>query len=687
MFSAELIRQHVPNPLNLTVPTLKEREGDFSETIGSNGQPITIYDPTSTYQDASGNSVRNTFAGTDGHHVPTSLMDPVALKLLDYIPMPNITAARGQSNLIISPNMVRNTYNTYITRIDYTLNSKNSLYGSFNHSDYDQTGGTEGYSSIQASPSSETKQGDNGITLNFTSLLSPSFVSTSRVNFSRHVNKTIPYAFGFDPTSLGFPASLVSQLPALNFPSITLTYPGSGGAATALLGSSGPTVYIDNTYTFGQTFSKVVGQHSLKFGGEFREMMNNLTSPDDPAVVSNSGSYTFNSVWTQYNANAADGNSGDPLASFLMGYAASGSVTTGSAFSFANRYYGLFLQDDWRVSNKLTLNLGLRWDYESPETERFNRAVAGFDTTTPYPLGNTTVTGGIKFANSINRFPHKRDLNNYQPRIGIAYRVSNKLALRGGYGLESTPASTFPATTGFSATTTMVTASANQTSANKLSNPFPDGINSPTGNSLGLQTNLGQAITFIDPNHRVPVHQNLSVGFEYELPFRSVLSVSYVMLRQTQRIANNYDINQIPGAQFYALGESYLTQLVTNPFAGLLPGTSYNESTIQMQQLLRPYPQFGGITELYITNAKRWHDGMQMQFEKRLSKGLMVMLNYTFSKTIGQNEYLNGGHDAVDELDKSIIPPDRTHVFNIAASYVLPFAAHAKGITKQLFGG
>jgi hypothetical protein len=704
MFSMEAIRQHIPSPAQLTVPTLAEREGDFSQTIGANGQPIKVYDSTTTTMAGPGQFVRTEFPGSK---IPTQRMDPVALKLLQYIPKPNIIAPRGQANLLVSPNVVFNTYNTYVSRVDYTLSSKNSLYATFNHSDYHKTGGTQAFENIQASPSSETKQNDNAITLNFTSLLTTNFVSTSRVNFSRHTNNSLPYGFGFNPSSLGFPSSLVPQLPALTFPSITLQAgtvgggggpggpggppgppgPPGGGGGGGLIGSSGTTFYVDNTYTFGQTFSLVVAQHALKFGAEFRAMLNNNSSAEDPAVVSSSGSFTFNPGFTQANPNAYDGNSGDPTASFLLGYPSSGSVPTGSAYSYANRYIGLFLQDDWRVSNKLTLNLGLRWDYESPESERFNRVVTGFDTTTPYPLGNTTVRGGLKFGNSNNRYAYKKDLNNFQPRIGFAYRVSNKLVFRGGYGFESTPQSTFPASTGFSTTTSMVTQNPDFTPANILSNPFPAGLSSPTGNSLGLQTYLGRSLSVIYPDHIVPVQRNFTLGFQYELPFRSVISVTYAMLRQTERsIALSWDMNQIPSAQYFAMGPA-LQQQVTNPYAGLLPGTSFNGPMIQLGQLLRPYPQFDSINLSGVTNAKRWYDSMQAQFEKRLSQGLMVMWNYTFAKSIGQDQYLNGGHDAIDDLVKCIIPPDRTHVFNFAASYNLPFAANSKGITRQLLAG
>ena len=294
--------------------------------------------------------------------------------------------------------------------------------------------------------------------------------------------------------------------------------------------------------------------------------------------------------------------------------------------------------------------------------------------------------GGIVHASSVNRMGYEPDKNNFQPRIGFAYKITDKMVLRGGYGMQSTPQSEYPPTTGFSSTTSMVTSVEPGKPYNVLSNPYPDGINSPTGDSLGLATYLGQNVSFYYPTHVTALSHNFSLGIQYEFPYQMVLNVSYVGQRVTTLGNQSHDMNGIPGPQWEELGFS-LETMVPNPFEGLLPGTPYNGPMIQQGQLLKPYPQFGSVNELQRTNAKRWYDAAQLSFEKRLSKGLMVMFNYTFGKTIGQNEYLNGAQDRVDQMTKMIIPPDRNHVTNIAASYILPFAANSTGITRQLFYG
>jgi hypothetical protein len=677
MFSYEAIRQRIPSPVNMVVPTLLEREGDFSKTLAPNGQPIKIYDPTTTVQDASGNYVRTEFTGSK---VPTNRMDPVALNIRGYIPQPNMAnIPRGQPNLILSPNSVANTYNTYTTRVDYQMSSQNSLYATFNHDDYIQNGGTQGYEDPAASSRSETLRGNNAVNLNFTAVPTANFVSVSRVSFARHTTETTPYALGFDPASLGFPSSLVAQLPALSFPTITLGGGGAGGPP----GGSPRT--IDNTWSFGQTFSKVASKHALKFGGEFRVTLNNPIR-----VRSTSGSYSFSSGFTQANPlQQGDPFSGDATASFLLGYASGGSVPTGLAVSYANRYYALFLQDDWRVSNNLTLNMGFRWDVETPKTERFNRVVVGFDTTTEYPLStDVMLKGGLVYGSKYKRTAYDSDLNNFQPRIGFSFKVTDKLVIRGGYGISFTPTVEIPASTGYTATTSMVPMNPNFTPANVLSNPYPNGINVPTGDSLGLSTNLGQSVTYLYSDHATPKVQSISIGFQYELPFRTVANVSYASSRSSQ-ISVPKQQNGIPGAQWQAMGMSLADQ-VPNPYAGLLPGTPLNGPKITREQSLRPYPQFsgdGGVGEEARSVGMSFYDALQIQFEKRLSKGLMVLFNYTWGKSLGQREYYNEAHDRPEDLTRSIIPPDRKYVFNLAASYNLPFAANTTGVTRALLYG
>jgi hypothetical protein len=699
MFSFEAIRQHVPDVQNLVVPTALERQGDFSQTLGPNGQPIQIYDPLSTTQDASGNWVRTAFAGSK---IPANRLDPVAVNLMKFMPTPNISGRpRGAPNLVVSPNMKINTYNTYASRVDYSLSGKNNLHLTFNHDDYIQTGGTQAYNLAAASTASQSKRSTNAVTVNFTSVVSTKLISDSRINFSRHVYQTVPYAYGYDPSSLGFPSSLVSKLPVKSFPTISLSGyaslgvgggagggpggpppPGGGGGA----GGGGLTSAIGSTWTAGQTFSTVIRAHSLKYGLEFREMLDNYSSPS-----SSFGGFSFSAGFTQANYLNADPFSGDSVASFLLGYASSGSLPINPDLAYASRYWGLFVQDDWRVSNKLTLNLGLRWDYETPETERYNRIVAGFDPSTGYtlPNSNVAVKGGLMYADSVNRYGHKPDKNNIQPRFGFAYKITDKLVLRGGFGIMSEPQNLFPPATGYKATTSMVTTQNNNlTPYNVLSNPYPNGLSLPTGNSLGLATYLGQSVGFIDPDHAVSTSQSFSLGLQYELPFNMVLDLSYVGARSSNQVLQgDYTLNNIPAAQWIALGNS-AGDFVPNPYQGLLPGTSLNGPMIPRYQLLEPYPQFAGVNRSGSTNGKRWYDAMQVQFQKRLSKGLMTTFNYTFSKTLGQAVYLNSGHiSGPGDLSKAITPMHIPHSTNIAASYALPFGANTAGVARQLLYG
>jgi hypothetical protein len=685
MFSYEAIRQHVPSAQSLVVPTALERQGDFSQTLDPKGKPIKIYDPKTTHKDASGKWVRDLFPLKDpsnpgsGYVIPSDRLDKVAVNIMKYMPMPNLSGtARGVNNLVVSPNMVVNTYNAIATRIDYTLNSKNNIYATFNHDDYHQTGGTEPFDLAAASRASETKRYDNSVTINFTSVISTNFISNSRINYGRNTSQAIPYAYGYDPTPLGFSSSLVSKLRELSFPSITL----SGYAS---LGNTGKTSAISNTWTFGQTLSTVFRTHSVKYGLEFRQMLDNRTSPS-----SSFGSFSFNTLFTGSDSKNANTDSGDGVASFILGYAASGSVPINGDFAYAHRYWGLFVQDDWRISTRLTLNLGLRWDYESPSSERYNRLIAGFDTTTPYTLANSNIgfKGGLIFANSINRFGYEPDKNNIQPRFGLAYKITDKLVFRGGYGIQSSPQLELPPSTGYNATTTMVTSlDDGLTPTDVLSNPYPNGINLPTGSSLGLATYLGQNISYYSSNRETPLHQGFTAGIQYEFPFKMVLGVTYAGERMNHhQLMTAYYVNAIRTAQWVALGDSAGDQ-VANPYQGLLPGSTLNGPTISREQLLKPYPQFGTISETAATIGKRWYDAMQVQFEKRMSKGLMVMLNYTFGKSLGQLEYLNNGRDDPDQLTKSIIPPDRNHITNLAASYVLPFGANTAGVARQLLYG
>ena len=272
---------------------------------------------------------------------------------------------------------------------------------------------------------------------------------------------------------------------------------------------------------------------------------------------------------------AADAASGNAFASFLLGYAANGSVPINPSFAYQHLYYGAFLQDDWRVSRKLTLNLGLRWDYESPTSERFNQLNAGFDQTTasPFQVSGLQLKGGLLFVDKDNRLPYERDLNNFGPRVGVAYQLDNKTVLRGGYGLSYLPAFDPGTSLGYSVSTTFVASTdGNLKPANTLSNPYPTALVQPIGSSQGLATLVGQGFTFYDTSVKIPANHQFSFGIQREIPWSMVVDISYIGSR-TRSLSTSKGINEISAAD-QARGAAYLNELVPNPFDEIGRGIS-----------------------------------------------------------------------------------------------------------------
>ena len=537
----------------------------------------------------------------------------------------------------------------------------------------------------EAAPTYSHWRTNYGSTVNLTSTLSPTFVSTARVAWNMHNLGINTYALGFDPATLGFPASFASQAQIQTFPQINV------GGKSAIGNSRTSLDNYSHTWSVGETLSKVMSNHSLKFGGELRLMLNNLTPRNA------SGSLSFTDGFTRANPLVSSSASGDGFASFLLGYPSSVSSAYSNQPAYGQRYYSFFVQDDWRITNQLTLNLGFRWDYESPLTDRFDRQIIGFDDSTISPLGSTTVQGGLLFANENNRFAFKRDLNNWQPRIGVAYKVSSKVVLRGGWGISyMSNSGDTPPTDGFSQTTSPSTSEGGAgivpllnsvgcvgADCGRLTNPFPTGINQPTGSAQGLLTSVGLGISYYWNDHAVPYVHSFSAGFQYELPFRTVVDMSYIGSR-SRALSTNKAINSVTYEEYMVNG-SKLTSTVPNPYAGLLPGTTLNGATITLEQSLRPYPQYTGITQNGRTIGSSRYDAFQVRIEKRFSAGLSALFTGTWAWDTTYNSYLNGGMDDFGQFITRIgaTPPQ---VLNLSGTYALPFFKNSGSLTPVVVG-
>jgi hypothetical protein len=360
--------------------------------------------------------------------------------------------------------------------------------------------------------------------------------------------------------------------------------------------------------------------------------------------------------------------------------------------AYRNHYVALFLQDDWKATPRLTINVGLRWDYEMPVVERYNRMVRGFAFDQPSPLASRVsglnLRGGLIYAGSSGeqRRAFLPDRNNLQPRIGVAWQFAPKWVLRGGYGLTYLGQSSWGPATGFSQPTNLIASTdGNLTPAVNLSDPFParlfpTGLLQPIGSSLGLSTNLGLGVSAQYLDRPLPSSHQFSVGFQRELPWSFLLDASYVG-NLTRKLPLGLGLIFVPAAELTRLpvGDrpGYFTAQVPNPMAGLLPGSAYNGANIPRQQLLVAYPHFSGVSISDVPIGSQRYDSLQMKATRRFSAGLAMQISYTLAKNLERVSLLNSqdtvlGNLPDTKLEQRLNEYDSPHALAVVSSYELP---------------
>jgi outer membrane receptor protein involved in Fe transport len=689
-----------------TVPTLRERAGDFSQTKNAAGAVIPIYDPATTRPNPANPAqfLRDQFPG---NVILPNRFNPVFVKMLNFIPLPN---AAGNANTAagnyVTTAANRISKDTFSVRLDHQLNEKHRLSGRFN---YDNTpiSRPDFYNNI-ASPTfggQVFKRRNFG--LDYTATFSPTMVGNFLFSFTRLENNRRPFSSGFDITSLGFPVALKSQLIPESFPSITVA--GMGGsfsianAGTAnLLGGNDLISFGDNTFSWVGSITKTLSRHTLKFGGEARLLRPNYWQFADTAI-----NFSFAQNFTQgpNPTAAAAATTGFSFASFMLGIGA-GSYSRAASLAMQVKYYGGYLQDDWKLTDKLTLNLGVRYEYESPRTERYNQ-LTNFDFSAKPPLTapGLNLQGALSFV-GVNGNPREQwnpDRNNIAPRIGFAWNVAPKTVVRGGGGIFYAAmtgvggASGAFGVSGFEASTAVVTSLNGVTPLNYLDNPYPTGINQPTGSKLGAATLLGQNIRFSDRDihNSYSVQWNLNV--QRELPGQMVLEVGYAGNRGL-KLQQDLELNQLPDSAL-ALGDGLRVQ-VANPFFGQITTGTLASATVTRAQLLRPYPHYLSVVSTNAPFASSNYHALMASLQRRFSKGLTVNGSYTFSKLIDLATGQFAGETLSNtpiqnwnnfKLDRSLSALDAPHRLVINGLYALPFGAgrrfHPTGVAGTILNG
>jgi len=618
-----------------TVPTVAQRQGDFSQTFNSNGQLIQIYDPFSTTPDPAhpGQFIRTPFPG---NVIPTASIDPVAKALLQYLPLPN-TAGNPLTNASnftsATPQGIRK--DDFSVRVDQYFSDRQRVFGEFF---YDQSpyNRPNVYGNI-GTPTYGPQQlfGRRAAVLSDTYDFSPTLIGDFEYGFSRVINHRGSPSLGLDLTKLGFPAGFASQvqpdtIPAILIPGFEGSFSQNNVGPGTTISENGLINQASNTQTWQVVMTKMAGQHMLKFGGGFQMIRTSYLQYNDTG-----DQFAFSAGFTQGpNPTAASATAGFPFASFLLGTPASGQANFTPALSLQSLYYDFFVEDDFKVTPKLSLNLGLRYDYESPWTDRFNQLTNfNYQAVPPLNTPGLNLHGALEFVgvNGVPRGQWDPERHNFAPRLGLAYSLTPKTVIRAGGGIFYAPQ--LPGsptdTSGFSAVTTFVSSLNGVTPYNVMSNPFPQGLVYPTGSSEGPATLLGQSIVFADRHQKTPYSAGWNFNIQRELPGSVMLGVAYVGERGVH-IYNNLTLDQLPDSDL-SLGNGLLAT-APNPFYGQISSGTLSTPTVTEAQLLRPYPQYQAVTAQNSTWGSSTYNALQISAEKRFGSGVSITASYAWSK-------------------------------------------------------
>jgi hypothetical protein len=673
----------------LTFPTARERIGDFSQSFNAAGQLIVVYDPLTTRANPSGTGfVRDPFPG---NVIPLDRLNQISLAMLTDMPLP--TSGRsftGSATLDDGPQ------DQETLKIDHRWSSKWTTTGMIGHQYTSEPGSAfwGPHGTIAADPSGTTLfRAVNFFSTNQIIVPNNTTAVAIRYGYNRFFNDGTNYAGGFNASSLGYPSSYTNVLAENAYPSITTT-----GYSNIGHGGRSRTTYVSQTAN--ASISKFLGKHSVKFGADYRRIQ-------AATLPASNGSFGFTQAFTQGpNPNTASTAAGDAFASFLLGFPATGDVNVTTPGLYYTDYYSAFVQDDWRAKPSLTLNFGLRYEYEPGIAAQNNEFTVGFDRDALFPMqvAGMELRGGLMYA-GVDGNPTRqgRPLNNVAPRGGFAWSLTGKTVIRGGYGLYWVPpisdtGESAIGARGYSASTTFLASTdGGLTPAGTISNPFPAGITPPQGNSLGLATGAGSVIDFVDQDAKPGYVQQYSLDWQRELPGHMAIAFGYMGSR-SERLGlggtsdTTININQLD-PEYQSLGVA-LQQSVPNPFFGNAAfGNLSRSATIARGQLLRPFPHFDNVLMHRVNQAQARYNAAVARWTKRMSKGYSLDINYTFSRLednqFGEsNTFSNRQGSAMDnynldaEFGVSLL--DVAHRLNVNASFQLPFGAGRKWLTSGL---
>jgi hypothetical protein len=705
----EEFNQRQSSTTTFTVPTAALREGDFSNLRTASGALIPIYDPGTTCTTCPAGQQRTLFPG---NVIPASRFDKTAAIMEKYWPLPNAAGAAftNANNFIINYPMPFDR-NWEFLRIDQNVSSKQRIFGSYHRWNNFQKGYdpyNQGITSDLNQPAQEGMMAD-------TYTFSPTTVLDFRMAYTTHEYGRTPTTIGLDFATIGWPSAYNQEVSARTLPTIApngFSTSNGGQLATGSQTNSVSRQAAGVGYLAG-SLTKILGHHTIKFGGEYEWLPTTYGSLPG-------ASFAFTSNFTAANP-LSPGNTGSGFASYLLGLGSSGSAGNSHVPSGMQKAGGAYVGDTFKVSNRLTLNLGVRWEYTGYWTERYNLETVFL----PGATNPVLSAAGLKYAGDVvlvnsDRYPNRTQLiphwDLFSPRFGAAYRVSEKTVVRLGFGTSYVPGTpmqylepyTSPVNT--AKTPWVPTQNSGLTPVATLSNPFPGGIAPVPGRTPSYESiALGQTIYSPIPGDATPYVMNWNVGFERQLGATTLVDVSYVGTRGVHlRMGGDSspsdggpNLNQIP-TQYLSLGSQLLAP-VANPFYGLVQTGALAQPTVPYGQLLLPYPQYTGVYSPSTAGFDAVFHSLNAKFQKRFQAGGTLLVSYSWSKNTGNGETIDGHtENSVPGVpqnyynwsgEHSLISYDTPHL--LVLSYVLDlplgkgrrFLGNVTGATDKLISG
>ena len=685
----EGLRQGSPGTNTSTLPTAAQRTGDFSDTRNADGSLSVIYNPFSTRPNPNGAGVvRDPFPN---NQIPANLLNPIAQKVLALYPQPNAPgdAFTRTRNFNASGKTV--TVNDRIDgRIDWAKSESWTMFGRFTKAwqeniapEFFGNGADTNFSDVNPR---------HQVVIGSTYTPSPSWVINAVLGSGRWRENQNSPSTGLNGTALGFSPSLVSQFQTETYPEFTMTN-------YATLNNRRYLNSARETHNLQLNITNERGSHSLKFGWISELARLNSTDFNTPTFGFTRG-LTAGPVAVQNST-----TSGDAIASLLLGVGASGAAPISAATATTAMYHGAYFQDSWRATRRLTLHLGIRWEVQPGRTERYDRS-NWFDTQITNPLSQQTglqLKGGLVFASSDNREAWQTTWANFAPRFGMAYKITDKLVFRGGYGIFY-PQTGGSGRDGFSTSTAWISTvggdGINPNLGSLLSNPYPNGINQPVGSSRGLLTQVGETVNAFFYDHPLGYVQSFSSDFQYEITSGMVLEAGYTGTQGRKLLfGTGQQANQLHPS-FLSQGTA-LDQQVANPFFGVIQTGALAGATVPRHRLLRPHPQFLGVNVSGETpGASSSFNALVARFHWRASASLNFLSTYQWSKAIDNASEWQGWEVADQlrdfynlEVDRSISAHDIPQSFVNTLVYELPvgkgrkFGSDMHPVANAVIGG